>query len=179
MFRFDDQTNNYHKQDYSVITLDSKTANISSVSELVMKQVGFAVQLLDSKCIPITSSESTSSIDFWKSNRKIFAVSKTAYERKKFPSETLEGTCTSSQTLKKVNQINSQLEKCTVFVLQLSKNFECIICKAIANRLVIHTCCQGCETCVSRWTEEHSNCPRCSADCDLSHKKDLMKYVVF
>lgn len=51
----------------------------SVVAELVQQQVAFEVILLDSKCYPILESDTTKSHDFWKSNRKVLAASKSLY----------------------------------------------------------------------------------------------------
>ena len=53
--------------------------NVSGVTDLVAKQVGFSAILLDSKCYPIPSSSGTCGIDFWKGTRMILAASKSLY----------------------------------------------------------------------------------------------------
>lgn len=50
--------------------------NVNTVADIIKKQVGFDVILLDSKLYPLIANESTAGIDFWKSNRKIIATSR-------------------------------------------------------------------------------------------------------
>ena len=47
---------------------------------MVSSNVGYDVILLDSKCYPLLDNSVTTSIDFWKSTRKILAASKSSYE---------------------------------------------------------------------------------------------------
>lgn len=72
--------------DYSVvtqlvITLSTNNCSVAVVSDLTQQQVGFDVILLDSKCFPIMDTDTTSSVDFWKSNRRILAASKELYHK--------------------------------------------------------------------------------------------------
>lgn len=72
--------------DYKVVTqvvvnLEVGHCSPSAVAELVQQQVGFEVVLLDSKCFPVVDCESTTAAEFWKSNRRILAASKTLYTR--------------------------------------------------------------------------------------------------
>ena len=59
-----------------IVSIDSTQCNVTAVADLVRKQVGFEVVLLDSKLFPIFENEASSSFDFWKSTRKIIAASK-------------------------------------------------------------------------------------------------------
>ena len=43
--------------------------------------MGFQAVLLDSKCFPLLSNESTSGVDFWKSTRKVLAALRDVYEK--------------------------------------------------------------------------------------------------
>lgn len=54
-----------------VVSLTAAQCNVLAVTELMTKQVGFNVQLLDSKCYPLLTNEGTSWPEFWKSTRKI------------------------------------------------------------------------------------------------------------
>ena len=74
------------KFDYTIVTqvyvcLTPDQCNVGSVTDLVAKQVGFAVILLDCKCYPLPSSPVTCCVDFWKGSRKIFAASKSLYNQ--------------------------------------------------------------------------------------------------
>ena len=62
-----------------VVSLKVGHCSPSLVAELVRQQVGFEVVLLDSKCFPILESETIAATDFWKSNRKVLAASKSLY----------------------------------------------------------------------------------------------------
>ena len=64
-----------------IVTLEIGNCTPSVVADLVRQQVGFPVILLDSKCFPILENETTSAIEFWKSNRKILAASSSLYSR--------------------------------------------------------------------------------------------------
>ena len=66
-----------------IIGLDSSMneCNIATAVELVKRQVGFYVVLLDCKLFPLIESESTSFPDFWKSTCKIIAASRSTYEK--------------------------------------------------------------------------------------------------
>lgn len=66
-----------------IVSLDSSMGDCSVVkeAEMVKRQVGFDVVLLDSKLYPLISSDATSGIDFWKSTRKIIAASRSVYEK--------------------------------------------------------------------------------------------------
>ena len=44
-------------------------------------QVGFDVILLDSKLFPLTDNNSATGVDFWRSTRKVIAVSCASYEK--------------------------------------------------------------------------------------------------
>ena len=72
------------KFEYTIVTqlyvcLGPDQCNVGSVTDLVSKQVGFSVILLDCKCYPLPSSPGTCGIDFWKGTRKILAASKTLF----------------------------------------------------------------------------------------------------
>ena len=53
----------------------------AQLGDLVARQVGFPVILLDSKLYPLLSNEGTSDVDFWRSTRKILAASKSLYQQ--------------------------------------------------------------------------------------------------
>ena len=63
------------------LCLTPDQCNVRSVSDLMAKQVGFPVILLDSKCYPLSSNGGTSGTDFWKSSRRILAASMSLYEQ--------------------------------------------------------------------------------------------------
>ena len=64
-----------------VVTLEVGRCSPANVAELVKQQVGFQVVLLDSKCFQILESDTTTETDYWKSNRKILAASKSLYTK--------------------------------------------------------------------------------------------------
>ena len=66
-----------------IISLDSSAGecNVDTAAEMVKRQVGFEVVLLDSKLFPVIPNDSTSGPDFWKSTWKIIAASRLMYEK--------------------------------------------------------------------------------------------------
>ena len=66
-----------------IVALDPSNGecNVPTVAEKIQKQLGSPVILLDSKLFPVTESENTSGAEFWKSTRKIIAVSSSSYEK--------------------------------------------------------------------------------------------------
>ena len=154
------------------------------------QQVGFDVQLLDSKCYPLLANEGTSGTEFWKSTRKILGASKSIYERisglsadmnieqaidltddeagpsqKRQRSEPLEPDVTGMQlVLEKLTKVEKKL----AFLDELTQGFQCVICKGTAKTPIVSPCCQrvvGCESCVNNWMgsqSQQSRCPLCS-----------------
>ena len=181
------------KVDYTAITqvVVSMTAvqcNVPTISKLVEQQVGFEVMLLDSKCFPLLSNDSTCGPDFWKGTRKILAASKSVYQKltglstdlnaidltieEAGPSEKkprLESDDSMKIVLKKLTKVESQLG----FLEQLAQAFQCVICKSISKTPVIFPCCQriiGCETCVNTWLTANERCPFCSTSTSVSKR---------
>ena len=177
-----------------IITLDPSNGecNVTTATEKARKQLGFSVILLDSTLFPITESESTSSSEFWKSTRKIIAVSMSAYEkaggvlpenelvdldtdepqtkRAKTEQESQELT---SEVLKKLELIDKKLS----FVTELQRTFECVICRSSVTRPVVAACCQriiGCKECVGKWLVSNSRCPLCSVVGRVAEAIDLV-----
>lgn len=165
-----------------IITLDPSNGkcNVTTAAEKVQKQLGFSVILLDSKLFPITESETTSSSEFWKSTRKIIAVSISAYEKaggvlpenelinldtdepqpKRAKTEQ-ESHVFTSDVLKKLKSIDKKLS----FVTELQRTFECVICRSPVKCPLVAPCCQriiGCKECVGKWLVSNSRCPLCS-----------------
>ena len=64
-----------------VITLEVGHCSPITAAELVKQQVGFEVVLLDSKCFPVLESDTTLGTDYWKSNCKVLAASKTLHSK--------------------------------------------------------------------------------------------------
>ena len=176
-----------------VVSLDQSMGecNVASAAEIVKRQVGFEVILLDSKLYPLIESEATSGFDYWKSTRKIIATSRTVYEKLigKSPAEEIKQVdedvvvvdhprkkikLTSDgddvviltkleEVEKAVREINEKLG----FLGELKKAFECIICRLPSESPVVTMCCQrvvGCDECVKKWREAHSRCPLCSVE---------------
>lgn len=182
------------KLDYTAVTqvvvsLTAAQCNVPAVTELVTQQVGFNVQLLDSKCYPLLTNEGTSGPEFWKSTRKILGASKSLYEKisglsadmnieqaidltdEPGPSQKRQRTeletpdATGMQlVLDKLTMVERKLS----FLDELSQGFQCVICKSTAKTPVVSPCCQrvvGCESCVNNWVSsqsQESRCPLCS-----------------
>ena len=64
-----------------IITLDCNDCSVGKATECVRKQIGLDVVLLNSKLYPIIDNENTSGAEFWRSTRKIIAVSRASYEK--------------------------------------------------------------------------------------------------
>ena len=120
---------------------------MSTAAEMVRREIGFEVILLDSKLFPILNM-----IDFWKSTRKVIAASRSTYE-------SLVGV-TAGEELKQVEdnaievppskkakvnddllmELNHKVDEILVklsFIDDVKKVFECIICKSSSCNL----CC--------------------------------------
>ena len=175
--------------DYKVITqvvvsLEVGHCSPSLVAELVRQQVGFEVVLLDSKCFPILESETTAATDFWKSNRKVLAASKSLYVKltgssanpRRANSEIYsddDGSnppqpkrcCLSETKLDKILHTIETFQKRADLSDIFLGVFECVICKDTMQRPQFSPCCRrvvGCQQCINRWFEEHNICPHCS-----------------
>ncbi len=168
-----------------IVTLDPShgECNVSYVAEAVKKQLGFNVILLDSKLLPVVDSESTSGMNFWKSTRKIIAVSRTAYEKVggvvpdvklnleddveiiepqvKKAKRSVSVSDNVAVILNKLDDIDGKFS----FIVDIQKAFECIICRSPVKHPVIAPCCQrivGCKDCVARWVLSNTRCPLCA-----------------
>lgn len=168
-----------------IISLDLSMGEctVSKAAELVKRQVGFDVVLLDSKLFPVIDGESTSGPEFWRSTRKIIAVSRSSYEkltgvpagnelsqidedvvteppRKKIKADT--------SIISKFDAIEKKLDvidRKLSFLENMKKVFECVICRSTVCCPVVSTCCQriiGCRVCVSTWRTTNQRCPLCS-----------------
>ncbi|KAG5282777.1 hypothetical protein AALO_G00059830 [Alosa alosa] len=148
--------------------------------------------LTDSQGNEILDSEGTRGSWFWKQNsRKVFAVPENqlghlqANKRKRLSrrDETasviaeMEEVVEAAQELKEVTKVIKELSgasaRSTVLVLAepevttIRAAFGCLICKGLAVRPVLATCCRsiiGCQRCVRVWTQERPSCPKCRAD---------------
>ena len=166
-----------------IVALDPSNGecNVPTVAEKIQKQLGFPVILLDSKLFPVTESENTSGAEFWKSTRKIIAVSSSSYEKvggvlpgkelidadtdeaeprpKKV--KTQQESVSTSDVLKKLDAMDKKLS----FVTEIQRTFECVICRSPVHRPLVAPCCQriiGCKECVSKWLVSNIRCPLCS-----------------
>ena len=178
--------------DYKVITqvvvsLEMGHCSAAMIAELVRQQVGFEVILLDSKCFPLLESDATKSHDFWKSNRKVLAASRSLYVKltgsdsanpKHADTPSDDDVGESPQPKRCCSSADRKLDKILLCVEGLKKNadltntissaFECVICIDIMQRPLFGPCCGrivGCQQCISRWFEEHDSCPHCSTQC--------------
>ena len=170
-----------------VIKLSSTQCNVSATTQKVTLQVGYDVILLDSKCLPILTSEGTSGVEFWRSTHEILAASQSRYEHLtgKAVKIELEGVGidltgddvepgpepptkrpkqddSASDTALKITRVEKRLN----FIDEIATCFNCVICKALASSPVVSSCCHrvvGCETCVLQWVSERSRCPLCSS----------------
>jgi hypothetical protein len=157
-----------------------------AVAGLVVQQLGFDVVLMDSKCYPLLDSEGTSGLGFWKSTRKILAVSRSLYEMLTGLSSNdeiidkaaidltaddgpgpskrkrLEGyDDVDTDTAEKIARMDKRLS----FIDELAQSFQCVICKSVSKEPVILPCCQrvvGCHSCIEHWFDGNTRCPLCS-----------------
>ena len=143
------------------------------MSDQVQQQIGFDVVLLDNKCFPIMENDSTSVIDFWKSNRKVLAASKDLYikltgssadpkhARKEIDLTNIDENapkrrCCSPDSSKLDNIIEGIecLKKGNEILKVVSNVFECIICKDVMQHPQYAPCCHrviGCQSCIDIW----------------------------
>ena len=166
------------------------------MAELVYQQVGFEVVVLDSKCFPIIECESTTSMEFWKSNRRVLVASKALYQKLGGSSTSLSSTNDEIDLTHSDEEVTNlpQPKRCC-----LSKNkkilvcmeaikskvdlsdvisgvFECVICKDILQPPQFSLCCQriiGCHQCICHWFGEHNTCPHCATPGAVSDYMDV------
>ena len=163
-----------------VVTLDVGNCSPDIVAELIQQQVGFQVVLLDSKCFPILESDTTRGTDYWKSNRKILAASKSLYTRLTGSSANVKRAnhavdltnsdeervappkskccCLSSNKLDKILDTVEAIKERNDVIEKISGLFECVICREIVQRPQFSPCCKrivGCQQCVRRWFRDH------------------------
>ena len=77
---------------HSSMSVFLQISNVICIADLVAKQVGFPVILLNGKCYPLSASVGTCGLDFWRSTRKILAPSKSLYSQVNGNDD--GGTCT-------------------------------------------------------------------------------------
>ena len=159
------------KFDYTIVTqvyvcLTPDQCNVGSVTDLVAKQVGFAVILLDCKCYPLPSSPVTCCVDFWKGSRKIFAASKSLYNQLNDddfteipePKKRKHGE---ALILKKLEILENRVTT----PVEIRKALSCNICQGIASPPVVYSCCQrvvACDKCNQTWRKDNDRCPLCN-----------------
>lgn len=189
-------------QVYTIVTqtqvnVDNTCCNPTAVSNLLAKNLGFEVIMLDNKCYPLLHNEATTTLEFWKSTRKILAASKTSYERltgkpfnatidltknddpprpvkRKYGNDVNEklNTIIAAQSLQSL-QFN-KFEKAFNFINTCAKIFDCVVCISTCRKPIVADCCQrvvGCEACVQQWGENNNTCPHCSSE--LLHPMSL------
>ena len=178
-----------------VVTLEVGHCSLAAVAEAVSQQVMFEVVLLDSKCFPILTSETTNTTEFWKSNRKVLAASKTLYSKlagsstnPKCAKAEIDLTsdddmprpkrsCLSShEKLDRILEGVDTLKKQHSFFDKVSAMFECVICKNVMCTPQFGSCCKrivGCQSCINRWLDGHPSCPHCSTASTATNFSDL------
>ena len=72
--------------EYEIVTqisvfLDVSSSTVRKVTELVKRQIGLDVVLVDSKCYPLLDNDSTRGEAFWKSTRKVLAANRGLYNK--------------------------------------------------------------------------------------------------
>ena len=155
-----------------VVTLEAGHCSPVNVAELVSQQVGFEVVLLDSKCLPVIESDTTTGADYWKSNHKILAASNSLYKRligssSKRANDDVDLTnsdqdigshpkskccCVSDNRLDKILEVVERIQEKNDFVEKISGLFECIIVKDVTRRPQFSPCCNravGCQACLT------------------------------
>lgn len=176
----------------------------SIIAKSVSESVGFDVILLDCKCYPLLDNASTSSIEFWKSTRKILAASKNVFQKlsgttaanfKKKMMTACDDTSDedivrtakrprldTSEKSDKSSKLELIIEARFSFIDSLTKSFECVVCKSLSKKpCATSACCQrilGCNACIERWIRQHLTCPHCSAtisSLDIHDIKEWMK----
>ena len=158
-----------------VITLDMDNCGRSVVADLVKEETGYEVILLDSKCYPVLSNDTTNSVEYWKSTRKILAASETLYQKlkgtstdlskadidqiidlteqsgpppkvRKIASSVLEAT-KFDQVCEQLKSVNSRLERLENRLSFASTMIDVLICKGIIRKPLYSTCCKRMVVC--------------------------------
>lgn len=183
-----------------IINLDSNDCNVTRATESVRKQIGLDVVLLDSKLFPIMDNETTSGPEFWRSTRKIIAVSRASYEKltgiavgeelgqveddvlnqppcKRLKEMGKHNFTEDFEALnKKIDAMGGKLSLIDNVVDIVKKIFECVICKSVVKSPVVSKCCQriiGCRLCVMTWRGTSTRCPLCSVSDRLGDTLEL------
>ena len=164
------------KVEYEIITqvtvsLDSSSpCTVRKVTDLVSKQVGVDVILLDSKCYPLLENDSTSVESFWRGTRKVLAANRAIHDK-------LTGRCTRLQNasvdltgedsdsssvgmspaqkrpcrdavspsieekLDKIVRGVSSMEQLMTLMGNLHQAFRCVVCHGTVSVPVVAKCC--------------------------------------
>ena len=147
--------------------------NVETVADMVNNQVGFEVILLDSKLYPLIANDSRAVFEKIVGKSPVEAIDEDVViiepQTRVDPDDTdaLERTVTNPipEKLEEVKSAVSCVHQKLVFMNDLKKGFECVICRLPSKCPVVASCCQhvvGCSACVNRWRETHSRCPLCS-----------------
>ena len=164
------------KVEYEIVTqvtvsLDSSSpCTVCKVTDLVSKQIGMDVILLDSKCYPLLENDITSVESFWRGTRKVLAANRAMYDK-------LTGQCTSLQNasvdltgedsdsssigmspvqkrpcrdavpssvdekLDKIVRGVSSIERLMTLLGNLHQAFQCVVCRGTVSVPVVARCC--------------------------------------
>ncbi len=160
------------KFEYTIVTqlyvcLAPDQCNVNSVTDLVAKQVGFSVILLDSKCYPLPSSPATSGFDFWKGTRKVLAASKSLYSQLSDDDVTEDTPQPKKQKQGEalILKMLEILENRVSAPIEVRKALQCSICHGVASPPVVYSCCQrvvACTGCNRTWRRDNDRCPLCN-----------------
>ena len=164
------------KVEYEIVTqvtvsLDSSSpCTVRKVTDLVSKQVGVDVILLDSKCYPLLENESTSVESFWRGTRKVLAANRATYGKLtgqctnlKIASVDLTGEDSDSSSvgmppsqkrpcgdavpfsieekLDKIIRGVSSMERLMTLMGNLHQAFQCVVCRGAVSVPVVARCC--------------------------------------
>ena len=156
------------KFEYTIVTqlyvcLTPDQCNVSCVTDLLSKQVGFSVILLDCKCYPLPSTPATCGLDFWKGTRKVLAASKSLFSQLSDddipqPKKQKQGE---ALILKKLEVLENRIS----VPVEVRKALQCTICHVVASPPIVYSCCQrvvACTDCNTTWRRERDRCPLCN-----------------
>ena len=132
-----------------IVSLEVERCSGSIVAELVHQQVGFEVIRLDSKCFPILECESTTAIEFWKSNRRVIAASKTLYKKLTGSSTSLSNANDEIDLTHSDEEVNNPPQPKCCCLYENKKLDKILVCvEAIKNKVDLFAVISGVFECV-------------------------------
>ncbi|KAJ7386718.1 hypothetical protein OS493_006730 [Desmophyllum pertusum] len=159
------------------LALKEENASVNSVEEMLKQQLGFDVCVLDSKQLPIISSETTKGSQFWRGSRKILVAKKCqmSYLRRGKGQKRKSRTEDILDQLKKmVSSETEEEEDFTEAPFPAPKQSKLQVASRVNLPAAVCASCYafiGCVPCVEQWNESStsdSKCPLCRTTTDYA-----------